>query len=531
MPALGDSDEQLVEWSRTGDREAFGRIVERYQSLVCSITYGATGSLSWSEDLAQETFVTAWKQLTQLREPTKLRSWLCGIARNLLGKELRRRGHEPVDRAEPLDTIHETPAPEPLPSTKAISQEEQAILWRVLEQLPSTYREPLILFYRQDQSVAEVARTLDLAEDAVKQRLSRGRAMLTDQVAAFVESALKQTTPGKAFTLSVLAALPAMTLSAKAAMVGVAAAKGSAAAKAAAGVGVLNAILGPLLIVFGNYASYRMIVEQARSDAEREYIRGFYRRILFCVVGFAVVLAPLIFWAILKRTQQNSMLIAGLIGLWGIAYITAMAWFSISSFRRRRELLAAFTAQGITSNSSPAYEYRSQLELLGLPLIHIRLGGGIPSQRVPVKAWFAAGDLAIGVLVAFGGVAIAPFSIGGLAIGLLPFGGAAMGLLALGGFAIGMWSWGGFAVGWQAFGGCAVAWNGAWGGVAIAREYALGGFSLALQSNNAVAAKFMDATMFFRLSQVASRYAFWANVLWVAPLVWSWRVVAKARQR
>lgn len=38
------TDEQLVEWSLTGDREAFGRIVERYQALVCSITYGATGA-------------------------------------------------------------------------------------------------------------------------------------------------------------------------------------------------------------------------------------------------------------------------------------------------------------------------------------------------------------------------------------------------------------------------------------------------------------------------------------------------------
>ena len=46
------TDTQLVEWSLTGDREAFGRIVERYQSLVCSITYCATGSLSLSEDIA-----------------------------------------------------------------------------------------------------------------------------------------------------------------------------------------------------------------------------------------------------------------------------------------------------------------------------------------------------------------------------------------------------------------------------------------------------------------------------------------------
>ena len=61
MSVVGYNDAELVEWSLTGDREAFGRIVERYQSLVCSITYGATGSLGLSEDIAQETFVTAWQ--------------------------------------------------------------------------------------------------------------------------------------------------------------------------------------------------------------------------------------------------------------------------------------------------------------------------------------------------------------------------------------------------------------------------------------------------------------------------------------
>jgi polyvinyl alcohol dehydrogenase (cytochrome) len=76
-------DQELVAQSLTGNRDAFGLIVSRYQSLVCSITYSATGCLSRSEDLAQETFLTAWKQLGQLQEPAKLRAWLCGIARNL----------------------------------------------------------------------------------------------------------------------------------------------------------------------------------------------------------------------------------------------------------------------------------------------------------------------------------------------------------------------------------------------------------------------------------------------------------------
>ena len=89
MRAAELSDADLVSESLSGDRDAFGQIVERYQTLISSLAYCATGNLSQSEDLAQETFVTAWKQLADLREPEKLRSWLCRISRNLTYDALR----------------------------------------------------------------------------------------------------------------------------------------------------------------------------------------------------------------------------------------------------------------------------------------------------------------------------------------------------------------------------------------------------------------------------------------------------------
>ena len=68
MPAEDFTDEELVAQSLAGNRNAFGEIVRRYQTLICSVAYSATGSLTQSEDLSQETFVTAWKQLAELRE-------------------------------------------------------------------------------------------------------------------------------------------------------------------------------------------------------------------------------------------------------------------------------------------------------------------------------------------------------------------------------------------------------------------------------------------------------------------------------
>src|SRR2546430_11052727 len=139
MSEAGCNDADLVAATLTGDREAFGQIVARYQSLVCSLAYSATGSLGESEDLAQETFITAWKHLRHLREAAKLRAWLCGIARNRIRNFLRREGREPVRKAETIDAEHDSVAHEPIPADHAISKEEASILWRSLERLPEVY--------------------------------------------------------------------------------------------------------------------------------------------------------------------------------------------------------------------------------------------------------------------------------------------------------------------------------------------------------------------------------------------------------
>ena len=447
------SDSELVTQSLAGNRDAFGWIVARYQSLLCSLAYSATGSLSQSEDLAQETFVTAWKQLADLREPEKLRSWLCRISRNLTYDALRRQGREPIHKAEPLEEIQESPAPEPLPSDYTISREEEAILWRSIERIPESYREPLVLYYREHQSVENVAAALDLSEDAVKQRLSRGRKLLHEQVLAFVEGALERTSPGKAFTIGVLAALPAFTISAKAAAVGVAAAKGGTTAKAAAASGLFSAILAPALGFFGNYIGYRIGMDGAQSDYERDYIRRFYRKLSACILGFLAAYGLLMIWAkqfIRDRHLVYSSLIIGL-----VLPFTFMIFASgIFWLRAPRKFLAELTAKGVTVNPArPAWEYRSKFVLLGLPFIHVRVSGGLTVPVTPVKAWIASGDYAVGLLFAFGNLAIAPVSIGALAIGLLSFGGCAVGLISLGGFSLGVWSFGALAFGWQVFGG------------------------------------------------------------------------------
>ena len=66
-----------------GSKDAYASIVNKYKSLICAITYNTTGNLELSEEIAQEVFLTGWQHLSELRSPSKLRSWLCGIARNI----------------------------------------------------------------------------------------------------------------------------------------------------------------------------------------------------------------------------------------------------------------------------------------------------------------------------------------------------------------------------------------------------------------------------------------------------------------
>jgi RNA polymerase sigma factor (sigma-70 family) len=283
------TDAALVAASLAGNREAFGLIVARYQALVCSLAFSATGSLTQSEDLAQETFVSAWKTLPDLREPAKLRSWLCRIARNRICDVFRNEKREPTRAAATLDQVDKVPAVEPLPPDYAISREEEAILWSAIGRIPETCREPLILFYREHQSIESVAQSLELTEDAVKQRLSRGRKMLQEQVLAFVEGALEKTSPGKSFTIAVLAALPLATTSAKAAALGSAMATAGAGAKMAAA-GSVGGFFPVALGVLGLYHSVKSELNETQSPQERQLlVLVLWIRAAFVIVYLALL--------------------------------------------------------------------------------------------------------------------------------------------------------------------------------------------------------------------------------------------------
>ncbi len=239
-PEHSASDAELVHAARRGDKRAFVEIVARYQAMVCGIALGILGDFAASEDAGQEAFLTAWRKIHDLREPERLRAWLAQIARNTaLGHLRRERGHEALDDA--LALADASPAPDEV----AANEEEAALVRQSLAKLPETYRLPLILYYREGRSVRAVAETLGISEDAVKQRLARGRELLRDCMSGLIESVLTRTGPGAVFTMTIAAVIGA--LAAPAAVAGsvfaaTSAAAGTTSAAAASSAPVLTAM-------------------------------------------------------------------------------------------------------------------------------------------------------------------------------------------------------------------------------------------------------------------------------------------------
>jgi len=203
--ATAISDAELVHATRRGEHAAFGQLVERYQALVCAVSFTATGDRALSEDVAQETFLVAWRRLGELSETAKLRPWLCGIARNL-GRMARRDGRRAMaDDVDDLDVA----AGGASPFEAVVEAEAQRIVQDTLSRVPERYREALVLYYQNDRSAKEVAAALGISENAALQRLSRGRKYLADSVSDLVERSLCDSRPRRALPAVVVAALPA----------------------------------------------------------------------------------------------------------------------------------------------------------------------------------------------------------------------------------------------------------------------------------------------------------------------------------
>ena len=202
---------------QSGSRDAFEKLVRRFQNFVTSVAYAKIGDVQRSEDIAQQTFLLAWQKHAELKDPDRFAGWLRGIANNLARNDNRLKANVQANVQQSAD-VESSSQEEPAivdssglsPESALIEKEQGALLWSALERIPLKYREPMVLYYREEQSVQSVAQHLQLSQDAVKQRLKRGRGKLRKEIELQIEEFLIQTRPDEKFSSVVIAALPAV---------------------------------------------------------------------------------------------------------------------------------------------------------------------------------------------------------------------------------------------------------------------------------------------------------------------------------
>ena len=163
-------DAELVQRAREGSDAAFARLVERHQAVVRGFLRRTLGG-GWAEadDVAQETFLAAWRTLRSLKDPAGVRSWLLGIAWRRAQDRIRSSRRAAARDAAWLDEA-ETPA--------GISNEDRMALADAMAELPPDVRACVALCLADGLSHGEASLALGLPLGTVKSHVARGRARL-----------------------------------------------------------------------------------------------------------------------------------------------------------------------------------------------------------------------------------------------------------------------------------------------------------------------------------------------------------------
>jgi RNA polymerase sigma-70 factor (ECF subfamily) len=163
-------DAALVDAAGAGSTEAFAQLVARHQQAVRAFLRRACGDWALADDLAQETFITAWSRIGRLTSEGSVRAWLCGMAYNKCLTALRsaRRSHRREADYQAGAAGH--PA--------AAHPTDRIALEQAMAELPVDQRAAVALCLAADFSHAEAAEALGMPLGTVKSHVTRGRARL-----------------------------------------------------------------------------------------------------------------------------------------------------------------------------------------------------------------------------------------------------------------------------------------------------------------------------------------------------------------
>ena len=203
-PSAGDKtmeDAILVTRTQQGDREAFGKLIVRYQGEMYRLCYGVVGNASDAEDLVHDAFVEAYLKIDQVRQPERFRAWLRTLTLNLCRMWIRRRKH--TIRVEEM--TDEELAETELVCSPTGEDDEMAPSMMKAAMSGLSYKERLILVlhYWEGLSYDEIASFLDIPRGTVMSRLHRARERLKKEMLRMPEEV--KLTPDENFGEEVMA--------------------------------------------------------------------------------------------------------------------------------------------------------------------------------------------------------------------------------------------------------------------------------------------------------------------------------------
>lgn len=177
---VSECETEIVRRAVGGSLVAFGLLVERYRSAVFLIAEEALGNRTEAEDITQEVFLIAFQSLTKLKEPEKFASWLYAIARFRSRKVFRRDQRMVVLSPEQIGLLQEYMAPvEANPLEESLLRSEEAkMLESATESLKPEWRLVVLLRYREQWSIGQIAQFLALTTNTVNWRLHEARRFL-----------------------------------------------------------------------------------------------------------------------------------------------------------------------------------------------------------------------------------------------------------------------------------------------------------------------------------------------------------------
>lgn len=175
-------EEELIRRAVAGEDEAFERLMQLHQKKVYNLCLRMCANTEDAFDLAQESFLRAWRALAQYQFGAEFSTWLYRLTRNVCIDFLRRRTRQetvPLE-IEQDGEILDIPIPDPTPGpeARALREEKRRILAEALMHLPEDQREILILRAVNDLPYEKISEILDLPLGTVKSRLARARMQL-----------------------------------------------------------------------------------------------------------------------------------------------------------------------------------------------------------------------------------------------------------------------------------------------------------------------------------------------------------------